>query len=121
MFPEETETRKYRFSYLKLDGNIGCLVNGAGLAMSIMDTIRLYGGAPANFMDIGGGASADKVLSACKIIYSDPDVKAVLINIFGGLTHCDEAAEGIFASIGGDPSTSPDYCSSGRYQCGSGP
>ncbi len=99
MFPEETETRKYRFSYLKLDGNIGCLVNGAGLAMSIMDTIRLYGGAPANFMDIGGGASADKVLSACKIIYSDPDVKAVLINIFGGLTHCDEAAEGILRAL----------------------
>ena len=100
MFPEETEARKYRFSYLKLEGgDIGCLVNGAGLAMAIMDTIRLYGGNPANFMDIRGGASADKVLGACKIIYSDPDVKAVLINIFGGLTHCDEVAEGILRAL----------------------
>ena len=99
MFPEETEARKYHFSYLKLKGDIGCLVNGAGLAMSIMDTIRAYGGKPANFLDIGGGASADKVLGACKIIYADPAVKAVLINIFGGLTHCDKVAEGILRAM----------------------
>lgn len=99
MFPEETEARKYHFSYHKLEGDIGCLVNGAGLAMSIMDTIRMFGGSPANFLDIGGGASADKVLGACKIIYADPDVKAVLINIFGGLTHCDKVAEGILRTM----------------------
>jgi len=99
MFPEETEARKYHFSYHKLEGDIGCLVNGAGLAMSIMDTIRMFGGSPANFLDIGGGASADKVLGACKIIYTDPDVKAVLINIFGGLTHCDKVAEGILRAM----------------------
>jgi len=99
MFPEETEARKYHFSYHKLEGDIGCLVNGAGLAMSIMDTIRMFEGSPANFLDIGGGASADKVLGACKIIYADPDVKAVLINIFGGLTHCDKVAEGILRAM----------------------
>ena len=99
MFPEETEARKYHFSYVKLKGDIGCLVNGAGLGMSIMDIIRAYGGRPANFLDIGGGANADKVLGACKIIYADPAVKAVLINIFGGMTHCDKVAEGILRAI----------------------
>ena len=99
LFPEETEARKYHFSYYKFEGDIGCLVNGAGLAMSIMDTIRMFGGRPANFLDIGGGASAEKVLGACKIVYADPDVKAVLINVFGGLTHCDDVAEGILRAL----------------------
>ena len=84
---------------MKLDGNIGCLVNGAGLAMTTMDVIKLYGGEPANFLDIGGGANAEKVEAALRIIFSDPKVKAVLINIFGGITRCDEVAKGVVAAI----------------------
>ena len=93
--PEEIEARKFGLAYIKLDGNIGCLVNGAGLAMASMDIIKYKGGSPANFLDIGGGASAEKVASALRIILSDPQVKTVLINIFGGITRCDEVANGI--------------------------
>jgi succinyl-CoA synthetase beta subunit len=91
----EKEARKAGLSYVKLDGNIGCMVNGAGLAMATMDVIKYYGGEPANFLDIGGGAKADKVKAALEIILSDPNVKAVLFNIFGGITRGDEVARGI--------------------------
>ena len=93
--PEETEARKFGLSYIKLDGDIGCLVNGAGLAMATMDIIQHKGGQPANFLDIGGGANADKVAAALRIILADPKVKTILINIFGGITRCDEVATGI--------------------------
>ena len=97
--PSETEARKYGLSFIKLDGDIGCMVNGAGLAMTSMDVIKLFGGEPANFLDIGGGAGADKVAAAMRIILSDPNVKAVLYNIFGGITRCDEVAKGILAAM----------------------
>lgn len=93
--PEETEARKFCLAYIKMDGNIGCLVNGAGLAMATMDIIQHMGGQPANFLDIGGGAGAEKVAAALRIILADKQVKTVLINIFGGITRCDEVAVGI--------------------------
>jgi len=96
--PAEVEARKYGLSYIQLDGEIGCMVNGAGLAMATMDIIKLHGGQPANFLDIGGGAGADKVAAALRIILADGKVKAVLINIFGGITRCDEVARGILAA-----------------------
>ena len=92
---EEIEARKFCLEYIKLPGDIGCLVNGAGLAMATMDIIQHHGGQPANFLDIGGGASAEKVSAALRIILQDPQVKTVLINIFGGITRCDEVANGI--------------------------
>jgi succinyl-CoA synthetase beta subunit len=95
----EVEARKYGLSFIKLDGNIGCMVNGAGLAMTTMDIIKLYNGEPANFLDIGGGAGSDKVSAALRIILADPNVKAVLINIFGGITRGDEVARGILAAL----------------------
>ena len=95
---QETEARKYGLSYVKLDGEIGCMVNGAGLAMGTMDIVKYFGGFPANFLDIGGGAQADKVTAALRIILSDSKVKAVLINIFGGITRCDEVARGFLAA-----------------------
>jgi len=97
--PAEVEARKYGLSFIKLDGSIGCMVNGAGLAMTTMDIIKLFGGEPANFLDIGGGASADKVAAALRIILSDPHVKAVLFNVFGGITRCDEVARGILTAL----------------------
>jgi succinyl-CoA synthetase beta subunit len=97
--PEEQEARRHGLSYVKLDGEIGCMVNGAGLAMATMDITKLYGGEPANFLDIGGGAQADKVAAALRIILSDPNVKAVLFNIFGGITRCDEVAKGIVTAL----------------------
>jgi len=97
--PEERQARKFGLSYVKLDGDIGCLVNGAGLAMATMDVIKLYGGEPANFLDIGGGATADKVSAALGIILQDPGVKVVLINIFGGITRGDEVARGIMKAL----------------------
>ncbi len=97
--PAEIEARKYGLSFIKLDGNIGCMVNGAGLAMTSMDVIKLFGGEPANFLDIGGGASAEKVTAAMRIILTDPNVKAVLFNIFGGITRCDEVARGILIAM----------------------
>lgn len=96
---QETEARKYGLSYVKLDGDIGCMVNGAGLAMGTMDIVKLFGGSPANFLDIGGGAQSDKVAAALRIILSDLKVQAVLINIFGGITRCDEVARGIIAAM----------------------
>ncbi len=97
--PSEIEARRYGLSFIKLDGNIGCMVNGAGLAMTTMDIIKLFGGSPANFLDIGGGASAEKVAAALRIILSDPNVKAVLFNVFGGITRGDEVARGILAAL----------------------
>ncbi len=97
--PSEIEARKFGLSFIKLDGNIGCLVNGAGLAMTTMDIIKLYGGEPANFLDIGGGAGAEKVSAAMRIILADPNVKAVLFNVFGGITRCDEVARGILSAL----------------------
>lgn len=97
--PSEVEARKYGLSYIKLDGNIGCMVNGAGLAMATMDIIKYFGGEPANFLDIGGGAGAEKVSAALRIILSDPNVKVVLFNIFGGITRGDEVARGILAAL----------------------
>jgi succinyl-CoA synthetase beta subunit len=97
--PAEVEARKYGLTYIKLDGNIGCMVNGAGLAMTTMDIIKLFGGEPANFLDIGGGAGSEKVAAAIRIILTDPNVKAVLFNIFGGITRCDEVARGILTAL----------------------
>jgi len=96
--PMEIEASKYDLSYIKLDGSIGCMVNGAGLAMATMDIIKLEGGEPANFLDVGGGANTEKVTAAFKIILSDPAVKGILVNIFGGIMRCDIIAEGIVAA-----------------------
>jgi succinyl-CoA synthetase beta subunit len=95
----EQEAKKWDLSYISLDGNIGCMVNGAGLAMSTMDIINYYGGSPANFLDVGGGATAEKVTAAFKIITSDPDVKAIFVNIFGGIMKCDTIAEGVIKAV----------------------
>lgn len=97
--PLEVEARKYGLTYINLDGDVGCMVNGAGLAMATMDIIKLCGGEPANFLDIGGGASSEKVAAALRIILADPKVKAVLFNIFGGITRGDEVARGILAAL----------------------
>ncbi len=96
--PQDVEASEYDLSYITLDGNIGCLVNGAGLAMATMDIIKLHGGQPANFLDVGGGASKEKVAHAFKIILKDPSVRAILINIFGGIMKCDVIAEGVIAA-----------------------
>jgi len=96
--PLEIEASKYDLNYISLDGNIACMVNGAGLAMATMDTIKLYGGAPANFLDVGGGATAEKVTAAFKIMLKNPKVKAILVNIFGGIMKCDTIATGIVAA-----------------------
>jgi succinyl-CoA synthetase beta subunit len=96
--PVEVQASKFDLSYIKLDGTIGCLVNGAGLAMATMDIVKHYGGSPANFLDVGGSASAEKVTEAFKIILSDPAVKGILVNIFGGIMKCDVIAEGIVAA-----------------------
>jgi succinyl-CoA synthetase beta subunit len=93
--PEEIEASNHDLSYIKLDGNIGCMVNGAGLAMATMDIIKLYGEEPANFLDVGGGASKEKVSAALKIILSDKNVKGILINIFVGIMRCDVLAQGV--------------------------
>ena len=97
--PQEAEAAKYDLSYVSLDGNIGCMVNGAGLAMGTMDTIKFYNGNPANFLDVGGTANQDRVSKAFKIILKDPHVKVVLVNIFGGIVRCDLIAEGVLAAI----------------------
>ncbi len=96
--PTEVEASKYELSYIKLDGSIGCMVNGAGLAMATMDIIKLYGGEPANFLDVGGGANKEKVTAAFKLILSDKNVEGILVNIFGGIMKCDIIAEGIIAA-----------------------
>jgi succinyl-CoA synthetase beta subunit len=96
--PNEIEASKYELSYIALDGNIGCMVNGAGLAMATMDTIKLHGGSPANFLDVGGSADEERVTEAFKIILSDPKVEAILVNIFGGIMKCDVIAGGVIAA-----------------------
>ncbi|MGH1353016.1 MAG: ADP-forming succinate--CoA ligase subunit beta [Methyloligellaceae bacterium] len=96
---KEIEASKYDLSYVALDGNIGCMVNGAGLAMATMDIIKLYGAEPANFLDVGGGATKEKVTAAFKIITSDPNVQGILVNIFGGIMRCDVIAEGVIAAV----------------------
>jgi succinyl-CoA synthetase beta subunit len=96
--PAEVEASKFDLAYISLDGNIGCLVNGAGLAMATMDTIKLFGGEPANFLDVGGGATAEKVTEAFKIMLKNPGLKAILVNIFGGIMRCDVIAEGVIAA-----------------------
>ncbi len=97
--PKELEASKYDLNYIALDGEIGCMVNGAGLAMATMDIIKLYGAEPANFLDVGGGATKEKVTEAFKIITSDPQVKGILVNIFGGIMRCDVIAEGVVAAV----------------------
>lgn len=96
--PAEVEASKFDLAYISLDGNIGCLVNGAGLAMATMDTIKLFGGAPANFLDVGGGASAEKVTEAFKIMLKNPRVRGILVNIFGGIMRCDTIASGVISA-----------------------
>jgi len=97
--PLEIEASKYSLNYIKLDGTIGCMVNGAGLAMATMDIIKLAGGEPANFLDVGGGANAEQIKNAFRILMSDASVKAVLINIFGGILRCDVLAQGVIAAV----------------------
>ena len=102
--PAEIEASKFDLAYISLDGNIGCLVNGAGLAMATMDTIKLFGGEPANFLDVGGGATPEKVTEAFKIMLKNKKVKAILVNIFGGIMKCDTIATGIDRRLqGGEP------------------
>jgi succinyl-CoA synthetase beta subunit len=96
--PTEIEASKYDLAFIKLDGSIGCLVNGAGLAMATLDIIKLHGATPANFLDVGGGANKEKVTNAFKIILKDPNVKGILVNIFGGIMKCDVIAEGVIAA-----------------------
>ena len=96
---KEIEASKFDLNYIALDGSIGCMVNGAGLAMATMDIIKLYGMAPANFLDVGGSATKDKVAAAFKIITSDHNVKGILVNIFGGIMKCDVIAEGVVAAV----------------------
>src|SRR5205823_379422 len=96
---KEIAASRHDLSYIALDGTIGCMVNGAGLAMATMDIIKLYGGAPANFLDVGGGASKERVTAAFKIITADPKVKGILVNIFGGIMRCDIIAEGVIAAV----------------------
>ena len=97
--PAETEANKHDLAYIKLNGTIGCMVNGAGLAMATLDIIKLYGAEPANFLDVGGGASKEKVSAAFKIILSDKNVKGILINIFGGIMRCDVLAQGLIDAV----------------------
>ncbi|HSR87561.1 MAG TPA: succinate--CoA ligase subunit beta, partial [Pontiella sp.] len=97
--PSEVEAAKYNLNYIKLDGNVGCMVNGAGLAMATMDIIKQRGGSPANFLDVGGGANVETVKNGFRIILSDENVKAVLINIFGGIVRCDRIAHGIIEAV----------------------
>jgi len=97
--PEELEAKEHGLSFIKLDGTIGCMVNGAGLAMATMDIIKYFGGEPANFLDVGGGANVDQITAAFKIITKDPDVKGIFVNIFGGIMRCDTIAEGVVAAV----------------------
>jgi len=96
--PAELEAERHDLNYIKLDGNIGCMVNGAGLAMATMDIIKLFGGDPANFLDVGGGATKERVTTAFKLILSDSNVEGILVNIFGGIMRCDVIAEGVVAA-----------------------
>ena len=114
---KEIEASKHDLNYVTLDGNIGCMVNGAGLAMATMDIIKLYGMAPANFLDVGGGADKAKVTAAFKIITADPNVKGILVNIFGGIMKCDIIAEGVVAAVEGSRPESAAGGAAGRHQC----
>jgi succinyl-CoA synthetase beta subunit len=105
--PSEVEARKASLTFIKLDGNVGCIVNGAGLAMATMDLVKYYGGEPANFLDIGGSSNPEKVIAALRIITQDPNVKAILFNIFGGITRTDDVANGIVAATRENPLTVP--------------
>jgi len=105
--PGEVAAREAGLSFIKLEGNVGCCVNGAGLAMATMDLVQYYGGAPANFLDIGGSSNPQKVVAALKIITADPSVRAILINIFGGITRCDDVATGIVQATRAVPLTVP--------------
>jgi succinyl-CoA synthetase beta subunit len=96
--PAETEAARHALNYVRLDGNIGCMVNGAGLAMATMDIIKLHGGEPANFLDVGGGATTERVTAAFRLILADPRVEGILVNIFGGIMRCDVIAEGVVAA-----------------------
>src|SRR6202030_255965 len=96
--PLEVRASRFGLSYVKMDGQIGCMVNGAGLAMATMDIIKLYGASPANFLDVGGGATKERVTAAFKIILRDPNVEGILVNIFGGIMRCDVIAEGVVAA-----------------------
>ena len=114
--PLEVEASKYSLNYIKLDGTIGCMVNGAGLAMATMDIIKLAGGEPANFLDVGGGANAEQIRNAFRILMSDTSVKAVLINIFGGILRCDVLAAGVIAAVKELGVPVPDRHPDGRHQ-----
>jgi len=114
--PKELAASKYDLNYIALDGEIGCMVNGAGLAMATMDIIKLYGAEPANFLDVGGGATKEKVTEAFKIITSDPQVKGILVNIFGGIMRCDVIAEGVVAAVKEVGLQVPTRCAPGRHQ-----
>jgi succinyl-CoA synthetase beta subunit len=105
--PAEVQARAAGLTFIKLDGNVGCVVNGAGLAMATMDMVKYYGGEPANFLDIGGSSNPDKVVSALRIITSDPNVKAILFNIFGGITRTDDVARGIVTATRDNPVKTP--------------
>ena len=118
--PKEIEASKYELSYIALDGTIGCMVNGAGLAMATMDIIKLYGEEPANFLDVGGGASREKVTAAFKIITSDPKVKGILVNIFGGIMRCDIIAAGHRRGGEGGRAQGAAGGAARGHQCGGG-
>merc|ERR1712107_325975 len=105
--PIEVEAKKFDLNYIKLDGNVACMVNGAGLAMSTMDLLSLLGGSPANFLDVGGAASVEAMTAAFKIVSNDPDVKAIFVNIFGGIARCDHIAEAVVAGVKAVGSTKP--------------
>ena len=115
--PLEVEASKYNLNYIKLDGNVGCMVNGAGLAMATMDVIKLAGGMPANFLDVGGGATAEMVKNGLKILVSDPKVKAILINIFGGILRCDTLAKGLIEATSEIKLERPGRHPHGRDEC----
>ena len=119
--PLEVEASKYNLNYIKLDGNVGCMVNGAGLAMATMDIIKYAGGMPANFLDVGGGANAEQVAHAFEILLSDKNVKAVLINIFGGILRVDTLATGVVEAASKTQHQVADRAAAGRHQCGRGP
>ena len=112
----ELEARRSGISFVKLDGNIGCIVNGAGLAMATMDAVKLHGGEPANFLDVGGGASADQVAKAFSLVTADPNVRAILINIFGGITRGDIVAHGIAEAHGSGRGNCADRRSALRHE-----
>ncbi len=119
--PREVEAAEHGLSYIGLDGEIGCIVNGAGLAMATMDLIKHAGGEPANFLDIGGGASPERVANAFRLVMSDPQVKVILVNIFAGINHCDWVAQGIVQAIGGGGPQGSAGRPPGGHQCRRGP